>query len=64
MEFCPECGTTVFWERANLPGMVTMAVGCFADPRFPPPVRTVWTESKHDWLGFPEDMPRFRKAPD
>jgi hypothetical protein len=63
-EFCPECGTTMFWERANLPGMVTVAVGTFADPKFPPPVRTVWTESKHDWLPFPAHMPHYPKAPD
>ena len=63
-EFCPECGTSIFWERANLEGMVTVAVGTFADPTFPPPVRTVWTQSKHDWLPFPAPMPHFPKAPD
>lgn len=57
-------GTTAFGERASLPGMITVAVGCFADPRFPPPVRTVWTENQHEWLDFPEDIPRFPRAPD
>ena len=63
-EFCPACGSTMFWERPNLPGMVTIAVGTFADPNFPPPVRTVWTESKHEWLPFPETIPHYPKAPD
>ena len=63
-EFCPECGTTMYWERANLPGMITVAVGIFGDPKFAPPVRTVWTESKHDWLPFPANIPHFPKVPD
>ena len=61
--FCPQCGSTLYWERSNLPGMITVAVGSFADPRFPPPVRTVWTESKHGWLQFPSGMPHHAKAP-
>src|SRR5579864_6988269 len=40
-QFCPGCGTTLYWDRANLPGMLTVAVGAFADPQFGPPVRTV-----------------------
>ncbi len=62
--FCPTCGTTLYWERPNLPGMVTVAVGAFADPHFPTPARTVWTETKHDWLTFPASIPHYPKAPD
>jgi len=62
-EFCPACGTTLYWVRPSLPGMVTVAVGAFADPKFPPAVRTVWTESQHDWLPFPETLPHHRQAP-
>jgi len=61
--FCPSCGSTLYWERPNLPGMVTVAVGSFADPQFPAPVRTVWTETKHGWLAFPPGMPHHPKAP-
>jgi hypothetical protein len=63
-QFCPHCGTTLYWERATLPGMVTVAVGALADPQFGPPMRTVWTESKHGWLQFPAAMPHYPKAPD
>jgi len=52
--FCPKCGSTVFWENERLPDIVSVAVGAFADPHFPAPVRTVWTTTKHDWLAFPE----------
>jgi|SRR6185437_10288705 hypothetical protein len=61
--FCPTCGSTVFWERERVPDVVTVAVGSFADPAFPAPVRTVWTEHMHGWLPFPESIPRHRQNP-
>jgi hypothetical protein len=61
--FCPKCGSTVFWENERLPDVVCVAVGAFGDPRFPAPVRTVWTRSKHHWLTFPEGMPSHPENP-
>ena len=54
--FCPNCGSTVFWENQGLPDMICVAIGAFADPSFAPPVRTVWTVNKHAWLAFPPDI--------
>jgi hypothetical protein len=62
-QFCPACGTTVFWENEQLADMVSVAVGAFADPRFPAPVRTVWTTTKHEWLAFPPHLPNHPKSP-
>src|ERR1043165_4785867 len=45
--FCPNCGTSVLWSSPRNPGMVGVAVGAFADPAFPAPVRSVWEQSKH-----------------
>lgn len=61
--FCPTCGSSVFWESELSPDMVSVAVGAFADPAFPAPVRTVWTTSKHPWLPFPEDIVHHRENP-
>lgn len=61
--FCPTCGSNVFWERPAMPDMLSVAVGCFADPTFPPPVRTVWTENKHGWLAFPAGLPHHPQNP-
>ena len=61
--FCPNCGSTVLWENERVADTVCVAVGAFADPTFPRPVRTVWTESKHDWLPFPDDIPHHAKSP-
>jgi hypothetical protein len=33
--FCPTCGSTVFWENGGFPGLISVAIGNFADPKFP-----------------------------
>jgi len=60
--FCPECGTSVFWELDMRPQHIGVAVGCFGDPQFPRPARAVWAESRHDWAVYPDDLPVFEKA--
>ena len=53
--FCPECGSTVFYAIGPLPDMVAIPVGCFADPAFPAPSRSVWEARKHSWVSTPAD---------
>ena len=36
--FCPECGSTVYWDISVAPDVLGVAVGGFTDPTFPPPV--------------------------
>src|SRR5260370_26849731 len=31
-QFCPNCGSTVFWESERTPELLSVAVGSFADP--------------------------------
>ena len=47
--FCPVCGSTVYWEATGVPGFVSVAVGAFADPNFPPPSVSVYKERQHPW---------------
>ena len=54
--FCPDCGTSVYWISDKRPEHLGVAVGCFADPTFLPPTRSVWEESKLPWLGLPPGM--------
>jgi hypothetical protein len=61
--FCPECGSTIFWEPQRVPHLVGVAVGAFADPSFPQPQQSVWTDNKHAWLCLPEDMHVFAATP-
>ena len=51
--FCPNCGATVYWELAAMPGFVAVAVGAFADPTFPPPRVSVYEARRHEWVVMP-----------
>lgn len=61
--FCPSCGSTVFWYPESAPETICIAVGTLADPAFPAPVRTVWTEKKHAWLAFPPSIKHHPRDP-
>lgn len=47
--FCPRCGTTVFYEIEARPDMVTVPAGGFADVDFPEPTVEVYGERRPDW---------------
>lgn len=51
--FCPDCGSTVFWEPERRPEEIAVAVGAFADPSFPAPTQSVWNERRHPWVTVP-----------
>ena len=36
--FCPECGSTVYWDISIAPDVIGAGVGGFTDPTFPPPM--------------------------
>ena len=57
--FCPTCGTTVFWEADLRPELIGVAVGAFRESDFPRPTRSVWEESKHEWVAFAHELVRF-----
>lgn len=63
MHFCPDCGTTVYWHLTMYPEHLGVAVGCFADPSFPAPERTVWASRKHHWVVFPPSMKVYSETP-
>ncbi|WP_422364899.1 GFA family protein [Pelagibius sp.] len=48
--FCPDCGSTVFWEPEVWPDAIAVAVGAFADPFFPRPEKAVWENRAHPWV--------------
>jgi hypothetical protein len=60
--FCPECGTTVYWDADFRPNHIAVAVGTFVDPSFPAPTRSVWEEGRHTWVSFGHDLERFPQA--
>ncbi|MEQ8746847.1 GFA family protein [Pyruvatibacter sp.] len=61
-DFCPVCGTTLYWSSDKNPGMIGIAVGAFGDPHFAAPARSVWEQSCHDWLALPTNIEHFEKG--
>lgn len=48
--FCPDCGSTVYWEPQRMPDLVAVAVGSFADPAFPATTKAVYSQFRHPWV--------------
>ena len=62
--FCPICGSTVFHtEEGGEPSSVSVAVGAFADPKFPPPQDSVYDCRRHPWVGLPSGISIHDKDP-
>jgi hypothetical protein len=56
--FCPTCGGTVLWELDLRPDHLGIAVGALNDPSFPAPTRSVWEDSRHEWIEFGHELAR------
>lgn len=54
LHFCPSCGVTVYFEPQSRPNAFGVPGGCFADPGFPTPNFSVWTQTKHHWVELPD----------
>ena len=48
--FCPDCGSTVFYDYGEDCEVVVIPVGAFADPLSPAPQRTVFEDRRHPWV--------------
>jgi hypothetical protein len=54
--FCPNCGTTVFWNIDRIPGTIAIAAGSFADMSFPPPAVSVYESRRYPWVEIRTDQ--------
>jgi hypothetical protein len=54
--FCPDCGSTVYYLVDTAPDVFAIPVGAFADPAFPAPTVSVWESRKHPWVALPPDV--------
>lgn len=61
--FCPTCGTTLYHTEEGVEGGISIAVGAFADPDFPPPSVSVYDCRRHAWVTLPEGITVFPKDP-
>ena len=63
--FCPVCGTSLFHtEEGQDPDRVSVAVGAFADPDFPPPQVSVYDNRRHPWVQLPPGVQAHAGDPD
>jgi hypothetical protein len=60
--FCPACGTTLYRYSAYKPDMIGIAVGGFADPQFLAPLRSVWEQTRHEWVKLPNAIQHFQQG--
>ena len=63
--FCPVCGTSLFHTEAGYEDrFVSIAVGAFADPEFPPPQDSVYDSRRHPWVQMPAGIAASGKDPE
>ena len=55
--FCPECGSTVYWDIDAAPDVLGVAVGGFTDPTFPPPMISGFEAYGREWVMNISDLP-------
>ena len=55
--FCPECGSTVYWDITIAPGFIGAGVGSFTDPTFPPPIISGFEAYGPKWVMNVSDLP-------
>ena len=55
--FCPECGSTVFWDIDSAPDLFGVAVGGFTDPTFPPPMIAGFEAYGAEWALNVSELP-------
>ena len=60
--FCPNCGTSLYWDADARPDWYLLAVGAFADPEFPPPSVSIFEKSKHAWTQLPDGVRHIQGA--
>jgi hypothetical protein len=56
--FCPVCGSTVYYRLDHQPDVIAIPIGAFADPGFPAPRFSVYESRKHSWITIPDGAER------
>jgi hypothetical protein len=54
--FCPTCGSTVYYLNEGRGEHIAIPVGAFAEPTFPAPTVSVYEERMHAWVHMPDDI--------
>jgi hypothetical protein len=60
--FCADCGTTVYMRGTKNPDVTGIPIGLFDDAHAMQPVRSVWEETRHEWVEIPTAVQHFPKG--
>jgi hypothetical protein len=63
-EFCPDCGTGLFYRNsAMLPGIIDIQTGTLDDPNALPAICHIQTAERISWMGEIDKLPEFERFP-
>lgn len=54
--FCPHCGSTIYYTIEGTEQTIVIPVGAFGDPSFPAPTSSVYEDRKHAWVSLPQGV--------
>ena len=57
--FCPRCGTSLTYRRANRPGLFDVTTASLDDPEAFPPAKEIWVEERLSWITAHPALPQF-----
>lgn len=61
--FCPRCGTRLYHDGTNRPGLITVKGGSLDEAGTLEPLAHIWTRSKQEWIVLPGDAVQFETQP-
>lgn len=56
--FCAVCGATVYYTTDEMPGVIAIPLGAFAESLLPAPTVSVYEERMLPWVGLPPGIER------
>ncbi len=63
-EFCPDCGTSLFYRNeVNLPGIIDVQTGTLDDPGQLPARCHIQTAERLPWMNDIDNLPEFERYP-
>lgn len=58
-QFCPRCGSPLFWRADATPDRLSLFVGTLDDPSLAPPTAHIFASGQVGWCRIEDDLPRY-----
>lgn len=63
-DFCPDCGTRIFYRHETHNDMISIKPGNLDDTSWLKPAGNIWTDSAQTWFSLGEDSLSYNRNPD